>query len=92
MHNIARSCSCVCMGGGWIPQDIREKVVSCEQRLIQCINPCCEPVSTPCYAVSGPVVPYHTSADDDQSGQPIPLVQSMANPSMQGKQFVHTLR
>ena len=38
------------------------------------------------YQVCGPVVPYHTSSDDNQCDQQMPQVQSVAELSVPGKQ------
>ena len=41
------------------------------------------------HQVSGPVVPYHAPSDDNQFGQLIPQqIQSVPDPSVQGKQSV----
>ena len=38
------------------------------------------------HQVSGPVVPYHATSDDNQSGQQ--QIQSVTDPSVQGKQWI----
>ena len=39
------------------------------------------------YQACGPVVPYHAPPDDNQCGQQIPQVQSVADLNVQGKLY-----
>ena len=46
-------------------------------------------IATPCHAVSGHVEPSHAPSGDNQSSKLMPQqAQSVANPSVQGKQLV----
>ena len=39
------------------------------------------------YQACGPAVPYHTPTDDNQCGQQIPQIQSVADLNVQGKSY-----